>query len=499
MKSKATINPLKQLAGQTAVYGVSSILGRLINYVLVPIHTYNLVTADYGEVSNMYAFAAIMLVFMTYGLETAFFRFFNTSNKNPLVFSTAFISILFSTVLIAALVILNHTFFAFWLNVPRNPQFVVWFAIIVGMDAIVAIPYAHLRATNRAKKFAVIKLINIGLNVSLNLFFIFLVPWLSKYGPTPVQKFVGMFYHGEILIAYIFIANIIASFIQLLIFVPGIIRKHLKFDYALWKKMMVYALPLLLLGLAGTINQTIDRLLLTWLLPSDIAMGQVGIYTACFKIPIIMYFFLQAFRYAAEPFFFANASIEEARKIFPSVMNAFAILSGMIFLGTMLFLDDVFLFFVDEPYRVGRVIVPVIMFAFIFQGIGFILSMWYKLTNKTGYGAWMALAGTVVIFVVNIFGIPKIGYMASAFAFMLSGLVIVVLSWFLGKRHFPVPYQIGKLFLYLLIPIGVWWLADWITIENTLIRLAFRSFLVILVVSFYFRAEGWNIRKLLNK
>jgi O-antigen/teichoic acid export membrane protein len=490
------VGALRQLAGQTAIYGVSSILGRLFNYLLVPIHTYNFINEQYGEVANMYAFAAILLVFLTYGLETAFFRFHNSSGKDPVVFSTSFISILFSTAILVALVILNRGFFAFWLNVPDNPHFVTWFAIIVGMDAIVAIPYARLRALNKARNFAVIKLINIGLNVGLNLFFIYAIPWLSIHGPDQVKSLVSLIYHGELMIDYIFIANIIASFIQLLIFLPGILKQKLRFDTVQWKKMMVYALPLLLLSLAGTINQTIDRLLLTWLLPPDLSMAQVGIYTACFKIPIIMYFFLQAFRYAAEPFFFSNASLESARKTFPEVMNAFVILSALIFLGTMLFLDDIFVYFVDSGYREGKAIVPVVIYAFIFQGIGFNLSMWYKLTNRTIFGAWLAIIGTAVIIAVNALGIPAYGFMASAWAFLLANLVIMVLSWFLGQRHFPVPYQTWKILIYLATPLVAWWLVMQLPIPGLAARLVFRSFVFLGVALILIRMEGWKLKSL---
>lgn len=490
------VNPLKQLAGQTAVYGVSSIIGRLVNYILVPIHTYNFITSQYGEVSNMYAFAAILLVFLTYGLETAFFRFFNSTGKNPVIFSTAFISILFSTFLFVLLIISGRDFFAHWLNVARNPEFVVWFAIIVGMDAIVAIPYAHLRAVNKARIFATYKLINIAVSLSLNLFFIYAVPWLWENGTEGIRSVLSLFYHGELVISYIFISNILASLIQLCIFIPGILRLKLRFDPLYWKKMMVYALPLLLLSLAGTINQTIDRLFLTWLLPADIAMAQVGIYTACFKIPVIMYFFLQAFRYAAEPFFFSNDNLGNARKIFPDVMNAFVILSALIFLGTMLFLEDIFVYFVDSGYREGRTIVPIIIFAFIFQGIHFNLSMWYKLTNRTMYGGWLALIGTAVIILVNVFGIPHFGYMASAFAFLAANLVIMVLSYLLGQKFFPVPYRVGRIALYILLPLMVWWVVEWIPIGSLMVRLAFRGLVFMGVAFLFIRLEGWNLRRI---
>jgi O-antigen/teichoic acid export membrane protein len=471
------MNPLRQLAGQTAVYGVSSILGRLFNYLLVPIHTYTFVTAQYGEVANMYAFAAILLVFLTYGMETAFFRFFNTTDKDPRVFSTAFLSILCSTIVLVVLIILNKQWFAGILNVASNPQYVAWFAIIIGMDALVAIPFARLRAINKARKFALIKLLNITLNVLLNLFFIFAVPWLHTHGSTWIRELVGTFYHGEVLIAYIFIANIIASLVQLILFIPAIIEARPRFDQVLWKQMLKYALPLLLLSLAGTINQTIDRLLLTWLLPQNISMDQVGIYTACFKIPIIMYFFLQAFRYAAEPFFFSNANPDEARKIFPQVMDAFVALSALIFLGTMLFLDDIFVYFVDAGYREGAAIVPVVIFAFIFQGIGFNLSMWYKLTNRTIYGAWLALIGTVLIMAVNVAWIPTYGFMASAWAFAVANLVIMIISYWLGQRHFPVPYRPLQNLAWLAGAVLLWYGATLLPVEGLIPRLALRALL----------------------
>jgi O-antigen/teichoic acid export membrane protein len=471
------MNSLKQLAGQTAVYGVSSILGRLVNYLLVPIHVYTFVAEQYGEVANMYAFAAILLVFLTYGMETAFFRFFNTSGKSPVVFSTAWLSIACTTVIFVLLIILQRDSIATLLNVAANPRYITWFALIVGMDALVAIPFARLRAMNRAARFAMIKLLNIFLNVGLNVFFIFAVPWLAENGAEWMKELVGTFYHGEVVIGYIFVANIMASIIQLLVFSPMVWKERLRFDILLWKQMMVYALPLLLLSLAGTINQTIDRLLLTWLLPADTSMAQVGIYAACFKIPIIMYFFLQAFRYAAEPFFFARADMETAASIFPRVMDAFVVLSALIFLGTMLFLDDVFIYFVDEGYREGRVIVPVVIFAFIFQGIGFNLSMWYKLTNRTIYGAWLAVAGTVVIIAVNLAGIPHFGYLASAWAFFIANLLIMVISFFLGQRHFPVPYKPLVNLLRLTGAVAVWLLASAIPVENLILRLTIHTLL----------------------
>ncbi len=489
-------NPLKQLAGQTAVYGVSSIIGRLVNYLLVPLHTYNFITAEYGEVSNMYAFAAILLVFLTYGLETAFFRFYNTSGKSPAVFSTAFLSILVSTVVVVLLIIPVRHFIATGLNVPFHPEYVVWFAVIVGLDAIVAIPFAHLRAVNRARHFATLKLINIGLTMGLNLFFIFAVPWLSENGNEAISGLISRFYHGKRLISYIFVANLMASIVQVLIFVPGILRKKLRFDPVLWKKMMGYALPLLLLSMAGTINQTIDRLLLTWMLPRDISMEQVGIYSACFKIPIIMYFFLQAFRYAAEPFFFTRDNPEEAKKIFPQVMNAFVILSCLIFLGTMFFLDDVFIYFVDSEYREGSAIVAVVLLAFIFQGISFNLSMWYKLTQRTIYGAWLALVGTVVIVAVNLAGIPRYGYMAPAVAFLLSNLLVALLSWWYGQRYFPVPYRMGRILLYLSIAVATWWVISLIPMELPLYRIGLRGLVLAGMAWVYIRLEGWSLQSL---
>jgi O-antigen/teichoic acid export membrane protein len=471
------MNPLKQLAGQTAVYGISSILGRLVNYLLVPIHVYTFVAEQYGEVANMYAFAAILLVFLTYGMETAFFRFFNTSGKDPKVFSTALISIFATTLVFVSLIILQKGSLASMLNVAENPHYVTWFAIIVGMDALVAIPYARLRALQKATRFALIKLLNILLNVGLNIFFIFAVPWLDQHGGPWVSQLIGTFYHGEVVIGYIFMANILASVIQLMVFMPLVIREKLRIDITLWRQMIVYALPLLLLSLAGTINQTIDRLLLTWLLPAGISMKMVGIYAACFKIPVIMYFFLQAFRYAAEPFFFSNANPETAAKIFPQVMDAFVILSSLIFLGTMLFLDDIFIYFVDVGYRIGKDIVPVVIFAFIFQGIGFNLSMWYKLTNRTIYGAWLAVIGTAVIITVNIVGIPIYGYMASAWAFLIANLLIAGISYYLGQKHFPVPYQPIRNLLWLAGAAALWYIAVILPTDNLVIRLVVRSIL----------------------
>lgn len=491
-------NPLKQLAGQTAVYGVSSIIGRLVNYLLVPLHTYNFITAEYGAVSNMYAFAAILLVVLTYGLETAFFRFYNTTGKDPAVYSTAFLSILVSTILITACLIPARQLIALVLNVPDHPEFVVWFVIIVGLDAIAAIPFARLRAVNRAKQFATLKLVNIGITLVLNLFFIYAVPWLSEHGSSPFQKVIALFYQGKLLIAYIFVSNLIASVVQLAIFIPGILKNRLTFNTPLWRKMMSYALPLLLLSVAGTINQTIDRLLLTWMLPRETSMEQVGIYSACFKIPIIMYFFLQAFRYAAEPFFFTRNNPEEAKKIYPEVMNAFVIITCLVFLGTMFYLNDLFIYFVDASYRQGSTIVPVVLLAFIFQGISFNLSMWYKLTQRTIFGAWLALIGTAIILLVNIIGIPRYGYMAPAVAFLLSNVVVTLLSWQYGQRYFPVPYRVGRILLYLILTVSIWWLVGQVHIHHSILRLSVRTVVLMLATLLYLRIEGWSPARILT-
>jgi O-antigen/teichoic acid export membrane protein len=450
------VDPLKRLAGQTAVYGLSSIVGRLLNYLLVPLYTNIFLTGQYGVVTIMYSYVAFMIVILTYGMETAFFRF---SEANPGQRNRIFSTSLYSVLATSALFVLVTTVFrqpiAELVRFPNHPEYILWFGLILGLDAVSAIPFARLRSENKAMRFAGIKLVNIGVNIGLNLFFLLACPWLLENGPAGMQGFISSVYNPEIGVGYVFISNLIASVVTLLLLLPVMWRDQAGFSASTWKQMLAYGLPLLVAGLAGVINESLDKLMLRYLLPEGIAMSQVGIYGASYKIAIMMTIFIQAFRFAAEPFFFAQAGEKNARKVYARVMKYFVVTCLFIFLGIMLFMDIV-QHFIGEAYREGLGVVPILLVANLFLGIYFNLSIWYKLTGQTRFGAWFAIAGAFVTILLNLWWIPTIGYYGSAWATLVCYMSMAVLSFLYGQKHFRVPYDTGRILLFITTALAVY-------------------------------------------
>ena len=423
------MNPLKKLASQTAIYGLSSVVGRLLNYLLVPLYTRYFLPAEYGVVTELYAYVAFLVVMLTYGMETAFFRF-SKKEETTKVYSTTLISLLISSVVFVGLIFLNSSAISQWLGYANHPEYIQFFALIIGMDAVASISFAKLREQDKAMRFAFIRIINIMVNIGLNLYFIV----YQEYG-----------------IAYIFIANLVASAITLLMLFPQMISSSWVFDKKLWKKMMIYALPLLIAGLAGMTNETIDRILLKHLLPNtDIAASELGLYGAFYKLSIIMILFIQTFRFAAEPFFFAQEKEGNSRKIYADVMKYFTIIMAFIFLGVTI-LYDVIKGFLGSEYHDERgfLVVSILLLANLFLGIYYNLSIWYKLTEKTKYGAYLSIFGAIITLSLNFTLIPVLGFVGCAWATLVCYFSMTVASYYLGKRHFSVPYQVKRIALYL--------------------------------------------------
>jgi len=423
------LNPLKKLASQTAIYGLSSVVGRLLNYLLVPLYTRYFLPAEYGVVTELYAYVAFLVVMLTYGMETAFFRF-SKKEETTKVYSTTLISLLISSVVFVGLIFLNSSAISQWLGYANHPEYIQFFALIIGMDAVASISFAKLREQDKAMRFAFIRIINIMVNIGLNLYFIV----YQEYG-----------------IAYIFIANLVASAITLLMLFPQMISSSWVFDKKLWKKMMIYALPLLIAGLAGMTNETIDRILLKHLLPNtDIAASELGLYGAFYKLSIIMILFIQTFRFAAEPFFFAQEKEGNSRKIYADVMKYFTIIMAFIFLGVTI-LYDVIKGFLGSEYHDERgfLVVSILLLANLFLGIYYNLSIWYKLTEKTKYGAYLSIFGAIITLSLNFTLIPVLGFVGCAWATLVCYFSMTVASYYLGKRHFSVPYQVKRIALYL--------------------------------------------------
>ena len=423
------MNPLKKLASQTAIYGLSSVVGRLLNYLLVPLYTRYFLPAEYGVVTELYAYVAFLVVMLTYGMETAFFRF-SKKEETTKVYSTTLISLLISSVVFVGLIFLNSSAISQWLGYANHPEYIQFFALIIGMDAVASISFAKLREQDKAMRFAFIRIVNIMINIGLNLYFIV----YQEYG-----------------IAYIFIANLVASVITLLMLFPQMISSSWVFDKKLWKKMMIYALPLLIAGLAGMTNETIDRILLKHLLPNtDMAASELGLYGAFYKLSIIMILFIQTFRFAAEPFFFAQEKEGNSRKIYADVMKYFTIIMAIIFLGVTIFYDVIKGFLGSEYHdERGFLVVSILLLANLFLGIYYNLSIWYKLTEKTKYGAYLSIFGAIITLSLNFTLIPVLGFVGCAWATLVCYFSMTVASYYLGKRHFSVPYQVKRIALYL--------------------------------------------------
>ena len=475
---------IKQLAGQTAVYGLSSIIGRLLNYLLVPLYTNIFSTGEYGVVTELYAYLSFLIIVLTYGMETGFFRFWESEKGNLKVYSTSLISLFVSSFVFIVLVIIFSKPIASVLEYNNHSEYVIWLGIIIGFDALTAIPFAYLRQQNKALKFALIKLINILIFIGLNLFFLLLCPLLIKNG----IKIPNWIYSSEVGVGYIFISNMFASVITLILLIPTMKIKF-SFDAVIWKKMLLYSLPLLIAGLAGMVNETFDRAMLKRLLTdTSTAMEQLGIYGANYKVSILMTLFIQTFRYAAEPFFFSQAKEKNAKELYAQVMKYFIIFGLIIFLGVLLYLD-IIKYFIGENFRSGLKVVPILLLANLFLGIFFNLSIWYKLTNKTSWGALLAIFGAVITISFNLWLIPIMGYMGAAWATLICYFAMMVASFLLGNMFYKVKYPLLRIGIYFLAAFAIYAVSLIVKIDSSSLSLLFNSFLFVLYIVFVLYME----------
>lgn len=494
-------NAVKQLASQTVIYGATNVLGRLLNYLLVPLHTYIFSNAaQYGVVGELYAWTSLFIVILTYGMETAFFRFSQDNEIKDKVYSTVVASLLFTSTLFIVLCSVFSQNIANWLRYPTHPEYVVWFSIIIGVDALTSIFFARLRYQNRAFHFAAVKITNIMVNVLLNLFFLLLCPFILQKHPD--SSFFNAIYNPEVGVGYIFISNLVASVVTLLMLFPGIFKQKFVFDWELWKKMFRYAFPLLIFGLAGIVNETMDRVLLKYFSPNPEPSASVGIYSACYKISIMMTIFIQAFKYAAEPFFFHKAKDKDAKETYSEVMTAFVFVCSIIFVGIMLYIDIV-QYFVGATYRVGLPIVPILLMANLFLGIFYNLSIWYKLTGQTKFGAYLAIFGAVITLVLNRILIPRFDYMGAAWTTFICYFSMMTASYFLGQKYYHVDYDIKKILFYLILAVAVYGLSSGVIrifdIQSVGLRLAVNTVILILYLSAIIYANRQTIKKLIKR
>jgi len=436
----------------------------VLTYLLVPIYTGAFAAAEYGVVTGLYAYVSFLNVVFTYGMETTYFRFANRSgaDRRELYDRTLSLLLVSTVVLTAVLALLARPLLGL-LEIPAgHERYAVWVALILGLDALAAIPFARLRLENKARKFAAIKLAGIVANVALNLFFIVLCPavmsgkWLSS-----LQPLVAPLYDPTVGVGYVFLANLFASGLTLLLLWRELLDFRFRLNVPLLKPLLRYAYPLMLMGLAGMVNETLDRILLPKWLPDNFYPGQssltaVGIYGACYKLSIFMSLVIQAFRYAAEPFFFAQSTEKNSPATFALILKWFTLCCAVIFVGISLNVEDIGGWFLKRPeYLQGLAVVPVLLLANLFLGVYYNLSVWFKLTDKTYFGTYIGFGGAVLTIALNFLLIPLLGYMGCALATLACYFTMAMLCWRLGERHFPVPYPALRLGMWLLVAVGL--------------------------------------------
>lgn len=486
------------LAKDTAIYGLSSIIGRFLNWCLVPLYTNIFSTEAYGVVTFVYSIVALALIILTYGMETGFFRFANHERwHDPMqVYSTALVSLASTGTVFFIAVLLFLDPLTRWMECAPHTSWVWIMALCVAVDAFTALPFCYLRYRKRPVRFAVIKLVNIALNIGLNLFFLILCPWLDSRCPGAVD----WCYRPDYGVGYIFISNLIASVVTLMMLLPELRGFRIDFCFRLWREMIVYSAPLLVLGVAGIMNQTLDKILLPSLSTASDPMQELGIYGANYKIAIVMVMFIQAFRFAYEPFIFAQSKEKgaDANVAYSRAMKYFVITALFIFLGVMYFLP-IFKYFISPRYFSGLAVVPVVMIAELCFGIFFNLSVWYKLSDRTVWGMWFSLGGLVVTIIMNVLLVPRYGYMGCAWAALSCYALMMIASYIIGQYKYPIDYPVRRLGLWTLFAAALYVLGVYVLdFPSMWLNYAVRILLLALFVAAVVRCEGLKLNALVE-
>ena len=487
---------IKKLAGETLWYGGSTIVARLLNYLLTPFLTYNLSNAsDYGKIALIYSLIPIFNIVFTYGFETAYFKFANNKEGNKNLYNTAALSIFISTLLFTLVLWGSRHVIGASIGLQHLPAIINVMILIIAIDTLAAIPFAKLRQDSRPVKYALAKIVGIVTNIALTIFFIKICPkyytqytWLQLvYNPQTNQAY------------YVILANLIQSIITLLFLSKEIFTIKLKFNITLWKQMMLYAAPLILVGMGGVVNDTMNRIMLRWWLPGDVAFKetQIGIFSACAKLAILITLFIQAFKMSAEPFFFKQAESKNAPQLYARVMKFFVIILSFAFLSVSLYMP-IWKHFIGVKYREGLSVVPILLMANIFLGIYYNLAVWYKLTNKTMYGAGITLFGSAISVGFNYLFIPHYGLVACAWGTLLVYAVMMYLSYFYGQKFYKIPYAWKKLTAYLIIVVAIYFIHSGLLYlwANTYFSIGVATLLVFIFAKFIALVEHKEFAKL---
>ena len=494
------MSSIKKLASQTAWYGLSSIAARFISYLLTPYLTLKLTEAAYGEQAIVYSFIPFLNVIVTHGMETAYFRFGSKDNEEKIYHTSSFSMIIITGLVVACLLIWGGPI-ANLLQINLHPEYIKLVASVVALDALTTIPFSRLRLEGRPKKYAFIKVGGILINIFATYALISLLPTYAEANPTSLVA--GLYVKG-FEVGYILIANVLQNIFVLLLLQKEIRSLRFNIDLKLWSQMMVYALPLILVGFGGMINETMDRIMIGWWAnggSEEANKSLVGIYSACYKLAILITISIQAFRMGAEPFFFKQAQSDNAQKTYARVMKFFVITLCIMFLGVVLFLDIWKEFIRNPKMYEGLRVVPILLIANMFLGVYYNLSIWYKLSNKTMTGAWITLLGAVITIAINYLLIPRYGYMASAWATFFCYGTMMVVSYKWGQKVYPIPYATKKLIAYFVIALIIYsinLLILWIS-SNKAFNYLFASILLFAFIAFVARIEKKELKSIFNK
>jgi len=479
---KTKLSGLKRFFKDTIIYGIAAVLPRVINFLLVRIHTDALPASDYAENTNFYIWIALFTVLLTFGMETAFFRFYKAEEKKDAIIATSFISIFLATLAFVAIAFSFSGFFTNIFDFGQNPMQFKLLIGILAIDAVSVVPFAYLRASNRPIKYTAIKMMNVGIIVAINLVFLKFIPEFKACGKN-IPEFLNVIFESTTIVNFIFIANLIGSAASLILLMPFLLKFKWSFNGILFKKMLSYSWPIAVAGIAYVINENLDKFLIGQMMDKN----SMGIYSACYKLAIFMNLYIMAFRLGAEPFFFNHSDHKDARETYARILNYFIIVGSLVFVGIVVFLDAIKQLFINQQYWDAIAIVPIVLLANLFLGIYHNLSVWYKLTDKTRYGMLFSIIGAVITVIINVALIPVIGYIASAWATLLAYGTMMVFSYFIGDKHYPVPYNLKKSGSYLLVSIILSFVSFTYFRENYLVS--------VLLVIVFAMLIFWNEKK----
>jgi O-antigen/teichoic acid export membrane protein len=486
------LNPLKQLAGQTAIYGLSSIVARVINFFFVPLYTRMLTTGNYGLASEILAYIAIFQVFLTFGMETGFFRFASQErSRSEVIFSTALISLGATSLSFLLLIVVFSGQLSAFAGHPVN--YIIYAALILAIDCFTAILFAELRFKNKAFKFAAFRSIKIFSEVGFNILLFFALP---KYFISHPDSFLLRFIPAAPDYGYILMAILLSCIISLLLFLPRLINLEFIFSKKQLQELMIYSLPLMVAGFPGVANDFISRIFFRFFAPSNSPwQDQLGIFNANVKLAVFMVLFVQMFRYAAEPFFFSTSAREDMKKIYADVMKYFVAFCVLIFLGIALY-PELFALVLGKEFRSGITVLPIMLIANILLGVVFNLSMWYKLSGKTQYALTITLLGLGINLLINIIFMPVYGFMAAAWGYLFSYLAMVIFSYYLSRKFYPIPYEWKTIILYFSMGIALYLVSIFMAPSALGARIALNTLYIIGYIFFVLKREKIDINRI---